>query len=85
MTPNPDLGVRNDSDAASTPLEAAFARLRKWSGEISIGRFEKPVYKNPGELKTDVRLVLDELVKARVSTTAAVDSAPTGGLESWDF
>lgn len=50
---------------AATPLESAFARLRQWSGEFSIGRFEKPTYKNPGELKADVRLVLDELVKAK--------------------
>ncbi len=39
-------------------------RLRSWADDWSPGRFERPTYKNPGELKADIRLVLDALDEA---------------------
>lgn len=49
----------NSSDAAN--LRESIDRLDSWTRDISIGRFETPVYRNPGELKRDVRVVLSAL------------------------
>ena len=56
-------GIPPEAVTATNPdLEAAFARLRRWS------RMHEPVYKNPSALRADVRLILDELVKARAAS-----------------
>lgn len=48
----------------SGPRTEPAARLRAWADDWSVGRYEKPQYKNPGELKGDLRAVLDRLAKA---------------------
>ena len=44
----------------------AVERLNAWLDSWSIGRFEKPIYNNPSELKEDVRIVLNALAEAKM-------------------
>ena len=51
----------------SKPWFAAVVRLREWSQDdlhfTQSVRFHEPTYRNPAELRRDVRAVLDALAK----------------------
>lgn len=70
MTNITPAGAGKQPSAAQTDLQVAFARLRRWSRDeehvVQSARHWEPTYANPAALRADVRLVLDELVKARI-------------------
>lgn len=48
-----------------------------------MGRYEQPQYKNPGELKADLRVVLDER-EAAISLFASLESVQAQERAEWD-
>jgi len=55
-------------------------RLPVWADDVGLGRFERPQYANSGELKADVRALLDDYDRA-VRALAAIEALSAANAE----
>jgi hypothetical protein len=56
-------------------VQKAQERLRAWANDFSVGRYEKPQYANPGELKRDLLTALDRVAALEAENEKLAEDA----------